>query len=342
MLLVKRKRIYRMFFSIIALCILIEPAMIAEVSGSVHRIYSILKVFVAINVLFLFFAYRLRPSKLAVIAIVFELMLFLPTIMNRMSSVSDWFKDGAYLIILIFLMQILLKVDPVILIDSLSVVLGSYVHINTICRLIFPGGMYRSQALGYMNCWFLGYDNVAIIFIILSASLAFYRTEFRGRTSLWDLSVLVSGLAFTFMTGVATAIISESAFWLFLVVCKNEHIRKLACKAKWVVLGMFIVFFLIQFIFTAGNALLTKLFLLLGKSSTFSGRTRVWLWAWAEMALTGNWWGHGTLQSEDYLRMTRIGFAVHLHSYYLQIIFEGGGALICSILCNGVSCCPAV
>lgn len=327
-----------MIFTIFALCVLVEPAYIAATSESIHRMYRVLKIGVALITAFLFFIARIKMDGIIIGIILFEVELLLSTAVS--GELYAWFQDGAYVIVLILLMQSVAYICPTVLFNALSVVLGSYVHINTICWLTFPQGMYR-HAHGYWNCWFLGYDNIAVPIILLATFCAVYSiTMHRNKWLLWDISVLVSGLSFIFIQKIATGIVSIIFFILMFLFALNKSFRNFIGKNKYIFVVMIIsLFFFIQFIGINGE-FLKQILASLGKNNTFSGRTNVWRIAWNDLMNKGLFWGRGVISGAAYSRRFGLIWVTHLHCYYLQVIYEGGAvsfAIMVFLIFHGLS-----
>lgn len=336
------KRIWLVtILSVIVFCVLIEPAYLydAEVGGAigiVHNGIRIMRYAVAGLVLGAFVIYRIKVNSLLVWTAVFELCLLLSTFINA-ADIVGWIRDGAYSIVLLLFMQMIFSLDSDLLLRSLSLVLGSYVHINTLTWVLYPKGLYVSPA-GYWNCWFLGYDNVAAVIIFLAQIVALYRISSSENKwiQLWDWSILISGVVFIFRQMIGSAVVAEVAALLFLLATRNGKIRKTVGKAKLIVIGMLLLFLLIHF-YIQQKWLFLFIIQFLGKVSTFTSRTRVWKQAWREIPQKPLL-GRGIQQASEYIAMAGGNrHYAHLHSYYLQVIYEGGilafGSFLVLLLC---------
>lgn len=309
-------------YSVFVLFILFEPAYIRD-ETSFHVLFKISKFAVAATVLFFFIIRKVKLNALSIGTIAFEGLLLLSTVLNG-SAIEDWISDSAYIIVLILFAQMVMEQDAPLLLLAMSIVLGLYTHINTICRVLYPLGMYTSS-VGYRNCWFLGYDNCACVFIQLAITVALFRIlYYRDCFLLWDWSVLVSGCWFILVQEIATTIVAEAAFFAVVIVSRNKVFRSKIPIGTLVVAGMFLLFFLIQFASVQENSIFAFVFKILGRNTTFTGRTRIWSLALREIQ-NGKWFlGRGLQTVAMYQsHFGGLGFG-HLHSYYLQVIYEGG------------------
>lgn len=319
---INKRKCLLLTYSVFVLLVLFEPAYIAITSF--HLFFRIAKWLVAFFAIFAFIVRKIKLNVVLVGTIMFEGLLLLSTIVNG-AAVGDWVKNCAYIIILMLFVQTVMEQDAQILLVSLSVVLGLYTHINTVCRVLYPLGMYTTSSAGYQNCWFLGYDNCAGVIIQLAITVALFRIlNFKDRFLFWEWSVLLSGCWFILVQGIATSIVAEMCFFTVVLASGNEQIKKIFLKGTIVVLGMFLLFFLIQFVSIQERSIFSSVFKELGRNTTFTGRTRIWSIAWRDIHNYGWLLGRGQQTGEMYQRHLGDRVWAHLHSYYLQVIYEGG------------------
>ena len=313
-----------LLLSVTVLTVMIEPTYISTVvSGWVHVLYRVLKYVIALLVLIALFLRRIKLDMLMIGMVVFEGCLFISTFI-REGDLYTWIRNGAYCIILLLFMQIIVSIIPDIAFAAVSIVLGLYVHINTLTWILYPEGLYVDRIAGYKNCWLLGYDNCAAPIIILAEIVAVYRLVSKHKSSqIWNWSILISGSVFIFSQMIATAIITEVTVIIFLFLTKRKDVRKVIGNGKIIVIGMMILFILIQFFNIQGASIFSMIFRLLGKNATF-GRTRLWQMAWGDILPKNIVLGLGVQTSETYIAHFGQRFCSHLHCYYLQVLYEGG------------------
>lgn len=318
---IDKQKCLLLIYSLFVILVLFEPDYFT--TTPLHRIFQVTKCIAALLTIVIFVNQKINLNALIIGTTVFEIWLLFSTVVNH-SAIDIWIKNCAYVIVLILFAQTVLEMDAHILPLALSIVLGLYTHINTICRLLFPAGMYISRT-GKLNCWLLGYDNCACLMILLSIIIALFRIlYYRNHFMIWEWSVLISGLWFIFSQGVATTIIAIVLFFIFLVVSKNKIIRKCFSKGTLIVFSMLLLFFLLQFVSIQDRSVFSFIFDSLGKNTTFTGRTRVWAVAWEEIKSGGWILGMGLQSMDMYSRLFGGRSWITVHNYYLQIIFEGG------------------
>ena len=308
-------------YSIFVLLVIFEPDYI--VTTSFHKLFRPAKYLAAFLTIFAFILRKVKLNGLLIGTIAFEGLLLLSTVING-SAVEVWINNCAYIIVLILFAQSVMEMDALMFPLALSVVLGLYTHINTVCRVLYPLGMYTSS-VGYRNCWLLGYDNCAGLIIQLTITVTLFRIiYYKNRFLVWDWSVLLSGCWFILVQGIATTIIAGTLFFAFVIVSRNERIRKYFSRGTLVVVGMFLLFCMIHFVSIQENSIFSLAFKILGRNTTFTGRTSVWSAAWREIQNDRWLLGRGLQASTMYQDHFGGGGWAHLHSYYLQVIYEGG------------------
>ncbi len=320
-----RRRLTVLLLSVVVLAVLIEPAYVAETPGWLNTIYRFFKYIVSAGVIIAFFLRRSGINSLFIGAILFEGCLFLSTAVKG-GDLRVWFSDCAYALILLLFTQMAVSIDRVCLFNALSIVLGIYVHINTLTWILWPDGLY-TNSLDYRNCWFLGYDNVAVIIVFLAEIMALYNILSGGqkRLKFWEISVIGSGIVFIFGSGVGTAIIVELAVLIFLLLTSRKRIRSVIGNAKVIVIVMLAAFLMFQFLNVQGWRIFDFLYQITGKNATFTGRTKLWSLAWEDLLPNGNLlFGFGMRSGEELTAHFGSRFSVHLHSYYLQVLYNGG------------------
>lgn len=309
-------------YSLFVLFALFEPDYIL-LETSFHTVFRIAKYVSALLVVSFFLIRKTKPNIFLLETILFEGLLLFSTIING-SAIEKWISDCGYVIVLVLFAQTLMETDTRIFPLALSIVLGLYTHINSICRLLYPSGMYINS-LDYWNCWFLGYDNNAGTIILIAIMAALFRIlYYKNRLLLWDWSVLVSGCWFILIQNVATGLVAGVLFFAFVLASKNRWFRQWFSRGFLIVVGMILMFFLIQFVSIQEKSIFSFAFDALSKSTTFTGRTRIWKVAWRDIQNSGLLIGRGLQTSAMNTNHFGLRWAVHLHSYYLQVIYEGG------------------
>lgn len=320
---VSKRRNILLLVDILAIFSIMMPSYLGRFEAIV-AINRIIKWAVAILVLFYYVVVKKKLDVYVLLVGAFEIFLLISTILNNV-SINQWFTNSAYVLILTLFVKIMIDIDCETLIKALSIVLGLYVHINMLTRILYPDGLFTDKLVGYKNCWFLGYDNVSAIIIVLSQTISVFRMLVKQtRRKIWDMSVVISGVVFIFMQQIATAIIAECFFFIYIFVSKFATLRKIVCRARIIVISMFVLFILIQAFNIQQGGLFAMILDLLGKDMTFTGRAFLWQKAWKDIFSGHFLYGFGVLDTLDYVRIYGGKAFSHLHCYYLQVLYEGG------------------
>lgn len=313
----------RKILLMLAVAILIEPNYFAQGPlKAVDFVYSILKIICTLLILFRFFiCLKVRTGLLLVF--LYEGVMLISTALGG-GSVLSFVKINAYIVVMAILLEWMLEQDAPSLISAVSSVFGIYTYISLLTWILFPEGMY-THPLGWKNCWFLGYKNIATPILLVGMVCALFDSYMKyKRISWYAWSVVVCAEIYMFgvssVTGMVTSIValavSAVSYWMDVV----EKI--LNCKN--IVIGNFILFVLIVFV-RIQNVLdiFGNIVIQMGKNLTFSSRTYLWdrvIPLIRDSLILGN----GAQEYQEYVNLFHYWWAVHLHSYYLQVLFEGG------------------
>lgn len=329
-------RLYFWLFNVLIITFLMEPAyisysktitistnqLIQYIVVALHNFYSIGKLFSVVLVFLCFFTRLTKINAFLWWVVTFEAFKVLATVFNS-GNVLRHLQYHAIPFIFLIYMQVVLEQNAALVLKALIFVLGLLIHANTISWLIYPAGIYVHW-IGYKNCWFLGYDNIAVPLVLLATVVGLYRMQKAGRILWWDFSVIISGLCFVFGCDIATGIVSEAVFFVSLLLLSNRNLRSLLGRPKFIILAMFGFAFFLQFIGMSQQGLTGQALALLGKNTTFTNRTWVWHKGWSDLLEYGLICGRGFLTGLEYA--AHFGWAVmtQLHSTYLHIVYEGG------------------
>ena len=227
-------------------------------------------------------------------------------------------KRVAYSIILILIMESSKKRDYWLLLKCLWFVFSVYTCLTVLTRILYPKGLFI-DIQGHKNCWFLGYDNISAAIILTGISIGLIFLV-RGKNKILNVFISVLGLGYIFNNKMATAIIMIIIYVSFVLI--NTIIPyKYRITATVIVCVSIIIFGTLQFI--GVSDFFGVIFQMLGKNTTLTGRTQLWNLALHDIIKNGVI-GYGIQDGEVLKNHFRIGFAVQLHSYFLQVLYEGG------------------
>lgn len=320
---ISKRRNMLLLISVIVLFTIIEPVYLSKIE-LLHNLYKICKIVIAACVLAYFIIVKRKTNVYILLVVAFKLSDIISTILNR-GAIYECLKRSAYILALALFMSIMIEIDSRVLLKAFSVVLGLYVHVNMLTRVLYPDGLYVAELQGYKNCWFLGYDNLAATIIILAQTVSIFRiVAYKSRAMMWDKSVVVSGAVFLFWQQIATGILAECLFFFIVILMRNPAARKTVGKARLFVVGMFGLFIVLQFFSVQQNGAIAELFARSGKDATFMWRMNLWKKVWEDMGAAWPFWGFGVHEELDYMKKFGSVTVSHFHCNYLQVVYESG------------------
>ena len=280
---------------------------------------SILDIYLLASCLVIFFLYFFvyrKVSRIIIAIIFFEMALFLSTFIN---SGNYWraLVTAANVICFCMLIEIGIAYSARSFLRALITILGVLIFANFISILLYPNGMYITR---FTNNWILGYDNVHVLYILpFLCFFAIYTVENNSSALLKWIVLLVFSLSI-YITWSATSVVGVTIWLVFFAMSKLYGVRKVITNFRLQIMISAILFFSI-IIFRVQNLFAFLIVGILGKSLTFTGRTRIW-----DKALIlfnkSPVYGIGVLSTEG--NRSYLSGAAHCHNYYLQILYQSG------------------
>lgn len=310
---------------IIALFSFFEPEFFKPYSF-IHFGFNILRVVTFSWITLYYMVNRVKPSKFTMAVMIYYLILLISTIFNR-GAVISLISNSIPIIGFILLIEVLLIKDTIGTLGNLTFIYSLLIYVNLIFLYIFPYGYnnyYTNRGTFVIN-HFLGNRNSFAPILIPGIIVAvLYSTLKHNKLSDGTIFlILMSGLTL-YKAKSATALVGLALIIGYLIVFyKREKLNKII-TGKRAGIAYIIIYF--------GIVILRqqKLFAflirgILGKSLTFSTRTRIWDRAmemiWPKFIL-----GHGNLNSSRYVVFPD-GRSFSPHNFYLHLFFIGGVVL---------------
>lgn len=311
----------------------IEPSYL-QIFGIVHSIYNIMTVLATSYLVILYVLRKKIPSLTTIFlggVIVTMLVACNFGAGNYQSTLSAYLSYFGLMLWFDYYMD----KDIHTMMKSVCSLLDIYVFINFLTLVLFPSGLYISQsyqATPYI-CWFLGYKNPQMRFLLPYLALAFLWDYMRngriGKVSYIRLFVVAFA---TLKLGSTTGLVGVIVFLALIATFKNSGkiknavMKLLNLKLSYFVIMMLaalIIFFNFQYNF---SYLIVNV---LHKDLDLTDRIYVWqkVIPYIKEHL---WIGSGVLYA-PYSRQA-IG-ASHAHNYYLNTVYNGG--IVSLILLSG-------
>lgn len=196
--------------------------------------------------------------------------------------------------------------------------------IQIVLQLIFPNGMYENE--GYFQNWILGYKNIPVRFLLPGACLELllftdrYEKEHSFSSIVRVAAYLVAFSYIVLTTESATSIVGLLAFWGILCFSFffNRNFPKIVNFLNIAIISM--ICFLLIYFANIQHYFEYFIIIVLGKSTNFTGRTRVWDICFNLLDKMNLLFGVGMQKS---LKTILHGFN-HAHQYWLNIFITSG------------------
>lgn len=327
------KIFYNIFNSLVIIC-MFAPPYLQQMPSAIHVTLQIGKILTFLYVVAIAGHKKIKPN----LSFFWPVCLFgtslISTIVND-SSIYEWTVEFInVLFVLIFLL--IMQEDMKNLFYFLSLILGSWVHINLITYLLFPDGLYKNEFGN--SCYFLGLPNTSSIYILLACVISIVCIQQIKKWYLWNLSVFISCTIFSLSNSSSSLVV---AYGTFILSCFASYaLEKTGIKRSAILLVFtsLLVFVAIQF-FSIQNHV-AWLLESLGKNTTLTSRTIIWEHAWEDI-IEHPLMGYGMNGSEFYIYHFGRSDFTGLHSTYLQVIYTSGlvgfGIMLTGLIISAIS-----
>ena len=310
------KAFHNKWFVFLSMMFLFKPGVLSgipslEIIDSLFDVMRILLCFICALLLIKNPISINRCSKVLGLIVCSEVWKILSSLMNG-TSYTDWGSTLNVFGISIFT-YLSLNQSPKAFFKGGSLLLGSYVVINTLTVFLFPNGMYASSM--YTMNFFLSYRTAWFVFYLEAAFLCLLNNELypSKEAKSWLVFVLLCEYLSMIKVWTATGLLCITLGLLLVYLWKKKRIPSFSVKAIILVemiLCAIIVLFHMQEKFS---------FLIVGilkKDITFSQRVRIWNNA-LNAVLKSPWIGYGAMNTSRAVSI--LGYGVnHAHCYYLN------------------------
>lgn len=314
------KKIFIIVFIFVSIAVLIEPPYFAQAEQmkAVDTVYDALKVVVTIMIVLAHLRYG-SINKYIVAVCCLQGGLFLSTVLYS-GEYWEAIRSCMYVVAVSLLLNLTVEKYSVYLIMACSWIFGLRVFINLFTYILYPDGLYIHE-LGYRNCWFLGYDNVAVPILLASMCMTVIRSfMLYGRIKLPSYAVIFAAMFFVFTREMATGIIVMGLFLLYLIYFYFSNAK----FPKYIFLVITNLVLFIGLVFWGIQSMFAPLLLMLNKNLTLSGRTTLWAAMIGKLSQS-LLFGFGIYKGTDFAQSMGVGkWAVHAHNYYLETFYQGG------------------
>ena len=230
---------------------------------------------------------------------------------------------GSFLVI--FLVQYYSYDEKKILniLDTWKYIIFVLVLVDLASEILYPQGLYSSIYDSYN--WFLGYKTSRVLYSLPMCAMFFYTSLKRKRKisfNCWIVLLVAVYDAFLSQATAASVALLLCGFFTFLLKNKffNKFIEKLANVKIF-----YIVYFALTFMIVVSQSadLLGFFASAFGKSTTFSGRTVIWLNC-INSIISSKGMGVGYLTSDLFAEITNWSRGTNAHNQVLGLLVCGG------------------
>lgn len=310
------KAFHNKWFVFFSMMFLFKPGVLSGISslGVIDSLFDIMRILLCFICSLLLIKSAIPLNKASIVLGLIacnEVWKILSSLING-TSYTDWGSTLNVFGISIFT-YLALRQSPKAFFKGGSLLLGSYVVINTLTVFLFPNGMYASSM--YTMNFFLSYRTAWFVFYLEAAFLCLLNNELypSKEAKSWLVFVLVCEYLSMIKVWTATGLLCITLGLLLVYLWKKKRIPSFSVKAiilVEMVLCAIIVLFHMQEKFS---------FLIVGilkKDITFSQRVRIWNNA-INAVLKSPWIGYGAMNTSRAVSI--LGYGVnHAHCYYLN------------------------
>lgn len=310
------KAFHNKWFVFFSMMFLFKPGVLSGISslGVIDSLFDIMRILLCFICSLLLIKSAIPVNKASIVLGLIacnEVWKILSSLING-TSYTDWGSTLNVFGISIFT-YLALRQSTKAFFKGGSLLLGSYVVINTLTVFLFPNGMYASSM--YTMNFFLSYRTAWFVFYLEAAFLCLLNNELypSKEAKSWLVFVLVCEYLSMIKVWTATGLLCITLGLLLVYLWKKKRIPSFSVKAiilVEMVLCAIIVLFHMQEKFS---------FLIVGilkKDITFSQRVRIWNNA-INAVLKSPWIGYGAMNTSRAVSI--LGYGVnHAHCYYLN------------------------
>lgn len=310
------KAFHNKWFVFFSMMFLFKPGVLSGISslGVIDSLFDIMRILLCFICSLLLIKSAIPVNKASIVLGLIacnEVWKILSSLING-TSYTDWGSTLNVFGISIFT-YLALRQSTKAFFKGGSLLLGSYVVINTLTVFLFPNGMYASSM--YTMNFFLSYRTAWFVFYLEAAFLCLLNNELypSKEAKSWLVFVLVCEYLSMIKVWTATGLLCITLGLLLVYLWKKKRIPSFSVKAiilVEMVLCAIIILFHMQEKFS---------FLIVGllkKDITFSQRVRIWNNA-LNAVLKSPWIGYGAMNTSRAVNI--LGYGVnHAHCYYLN------------------------
>ena len=284
-------------------------------------VLSVLKMAASVIILLIFFVdirkYLKKKFNILLIALTIELLF--STLISEEASIYYWLIKMVTVVLICFFFEELMTIAPYNGLRCLYWYFSLITMINTVTVFLYPHAMYPNDR-GIWVCWFLGEDNGAYYYYILTSTFAMlYCSYITKRITLLALLDWAGAFIFVFHNDIATGIACQ-VVWLLLIAGYQFRLFRKLLKAQY---ALYIMLAGVLFLVLLRMFILEPVVEALGRNITLTGRTITWDRTIA-VILKRPLFGYGVCDGDTFAGMIRRNGITMAHDWLLDLGFMGG------------------
>lgn len=310
-------KIFSTKWLILLLIPLFEPTIFVK-HPLLNIIYACYLCVVLVFMLMYYLIKKIRIPFLFFLMLIYRFYLLIPTIFSS----GDYLKWGYLSLVmfsLILIMNISLKVNYKNFIESIVYLFSFLLTVNLLLFIIYPDGLYLDTQLHFLGIR-TRFTDISFPCIIFSVFLL--RESKYIMSKLINIYAILISMLNILLPKISTAIIGIALFSLLLFLFNFKEIKYFLTSKKLFLFSI-IITFLVVFL-RIGDLFSDIIFVLFGKTASFSGRTEIWDNAYP--IILEKWYiGYGIVNDGNFVPW--IDNDVRLwqaHNQLLQLLYDGG------------------
>lgn len=272
-------------------------------------------------ILMYFFLKKKFITKFNIYIIIMQVVIVLACLLNHNLNMTT-LKVSIESIMLSMFVSYGFKYSFKNIITALKYILTTLILINFITICLFPGGMYVNTSSRMTANYFLGIDNIHILYILPFWFCIYLEKKIYNKFNCITLIVLLMSVLSIIMCWSATTIIGASIIGGYFLISKIINSKKIFNPITYAITYAFIwievIFFNIQKYFSFIIETLLK------KNLSFTGRVKIWNLS-IRRIIKKPFLGYGV--ENDALRNIVINGS-HAHNFILEMLYQGGIVLL--------------
>lgn len=282
----------------------------------IPNLKSIVNIIVIVDTVLIsvyYFGVRAKATKISMIICLYLIVAGISTFWGEQAEISFYLQIYLKIFGCILYLELCLKNDSRTTYNILNNVMRILIFINFTTIVCFPNGLYNDGL--YDNNWFFLYDNMHILYYLLSITLITINVAYNKKIKFLDILQIICILFGIFKCFSATSVVATIILLCFCLFDININTIFLFCS--YLSINIAVVFFQIQkyFAWLIENVL--------GKSLTLSNRVFIWDKV-IKLVQEKIFFGYGFERNDVFAFKIGNEHYTHAHNTILDVFYKTG------------------